>query len=234
MTVLSAGRPEALVTGASSGIGAATCRMLREQGWYVAGVARRPSPEASVSLQLDVTSFGRLTAALRVVPELRLLVHCAATVQPVGSLLDSDPVEWRRAVEVNLIGTYNVLRAGLTGGLASRGGLAIHITTGAASNAKPHWSAYAASKAGAEHLVRSAAADLGDNGCAVCALDPGITETAMQERVRALDFPGRERFVRAHREGDSRSPDEIAAAVYELSCRDPRDLNGKTFRVGAL
>jgi hypothetical protein len=34
----------------------------------------------------------------------------------------------------------------------------------------------------------------------VRALDPGITETGMQEKVRALDFPGRERFVRAHRE----------------------------------
>ena len=167
-------------------------------------------------------------------PELSLLVHCAATVQPVGSLSDSDPVEWRRAVEVNLIGTYNVLRAGLSRGLASRGGRVIHITTGAASNAKPHWSAYAASKAGAEHLVRSAAADLGDHGCAVCALDPGITETAMQERVRELDFPGRERFVRAHLEGASRTPQEIAAAVCELSCRDPRQLNGRTFRVGAL
>ena len=55
MTAVSAGRREALVTGASSGIGAATCRMLRERGWYVAGVARRPVGEASVSLQLDVT-----------------------------------------------------------------------------------------------------------------------------------------------------------------------------------
>ena len=107
-----------------------------------------------------------------------------------GPLLESDPDEWRRAVEVNLIGTYNVLRAGFAGGLASNGGRAIHITTGAANSAKPYWSAYAVSKAGAEHLVRSAAADLGDNGCAVCALDPGITETAMQEEVRSARFPG--------------------------------------------
>jgi NAD(P)-dependent dehydrogenase (short-subunit alcohol dehydrogenase family) len=233
MTTVTGGR-EALVTGASSGIGAATCQALREQGWYVVGVARRPSSEASVSLQLDVTRFDQLVAALRVVPELSLLVHSAGTIEPVGSLLDTDPVEWRRAIEVNLIGTYNVLRAGLTGGLAARGGRAIHITTGAASNAKPHWSAYAASKAGAEHLVRSAAADLGDNGCAVCALDPGITETAMQEKVRTLDFPDRERFITAHRERTSRTPEEIASAVCELSTRAPGDLNGKTFRVGAL
>ena len=53
------------MTGASSGIGAATCRKLREQGWHVAGVARRPSDEASMSLQLDVTSFEQLEEALR-------------------------------------------------------------------------------------------------------------------------------------------------------------------------
>jgi NAD(P)-dependent dehydrogenase (short-subunit alcohol dehydrogenase family) len=234
VTAESTGKPEALVTGASSGIGAATCRKLREQGWHVAGVARRPSDAASVSLELDITRLDHLEAAFEAVPHLELLVHSAGTIRPVGPFVDSDPDEWRRAVEVNLIGTYNVLRAGLAGGLASSGGRAIHITTGAANTAKPYWSAYAASKAGAEQLVRSAAADLGDNGCAVCALDPGITETAMQEELRVLDFPDRERFVRAHEEGTSRSPEEVAAAVCELARREPEDLNGRTFRVGAL
>jgi NAD(P)-dependent dehydrogenase (short-subunit alcohol dehydrogenase family) len=234
VTAESTGKPEALVTGASSGIGAATCRKLREQGWHVAGVARRPSDAASVSLELDITRLDHLEGAFEAVPRLELLVHSAGTIRPVGPFVDTDPDEWRRAVEVNLIGTYNVLRAGLAGGLASSGGRAIHITTGAANTAKPYWSAYAASKAGAEQLVRSAAADLGDNGCAVCALDPGITETAMQEELRMLDFPDRERFVRAHEEGTSRSPEEVAAAVCELARREPEDLNGRTFRVGAL
>jgi NAD(P)-dependent dehydrogenase (short-subunit alcohol dehydrogenase family) len=234
MSAPSIGSSEALVTGASSGIGAATCRRLRAGGWRVIGVARRPSPEADHGLEIDITRLEALIDALRDIPRLRLLVHGAATIKPVASFVESDPMEWRRAVEVNLIGTYNVLRAALGGPLGRNGGIAIHLTSGAASRAKPYWSAYSASKAGAEHLVRSVAADVADAGWGVCALDPGVTETPMQEEVRGLDFPDRERFVRTHEAGDSRSPEEVAAAICELSGREPHEVNGRTFRVGAL
>ena len=225
---------EALVTGASSGIGAATCRRLREGGWRVVGVARGDSPTASTSVRADVTCYDEVVAALAEVPNLRLLVHGAATIHPVAPLADGDRHEWRQAVEVNLLGTYNVLRAALAGPLGVNGGLAIHMTSGAAARAKPHWSAYSASKAGAEHLVRSAAAEVEGTAVAVCALDPGITDTPMQAQVRSLDFPGRERFAQVHREGSARTAGEVADAVWELARRDPRELNGLTLRVGSL
>jgi NAD(P)-dependent dehydrogenase (short-subunit alcohol dehydrogenase family) len=227
-------RPEALVTGASSGIGAAACRRLREDGWHVVGLARGPSPEADVSLRVDVTRFDDVNNAFATVPRLRLLVHAAATIRPVTPLAASDPEEWRRAIEVNLLGTYHVLRAALSGPLGRDRGLAIHLTSGAATGAKPYWSAYSASKAGAEHLVRSAAADVEGTGCGVCALDPGITETPMQCEVRALDFPDRDRFQRVFDERSGRTAEEVAAAISELSRREPGALNGRTLRVGAL
>jgi len=224
----------AIVTGASSGIGAATCRRLRQEGWHVVGVARRPSPEASASLCVDITRFGDTREAFEAVAQLRLVVHAAATIGPVTPLPASDPEDWRRAVEVNFLGTYNVLRAALSGSLAQDGGLVIHLTSGAASIAKPYWSAYSASKAGAEHLVRSAAADVEGTACGICSLDPGITETPMQEDLRSREFPDRDRFVRVYEERSGRTPGEVAAAVVELSHREPRALNGQTFRVGAL
>jgi NAD(P)-dependent dehydrogenase (short-subunit alcohol dehydrogenase family) len=227
-------RRAALVTGASSGIGAAACRRLRGEGWHVVGVARRPSPDAEESLSVDITRFDDVCCAFQTLPQLRLLVHAAATIGPVTSLPVSDPEEWRRAVEINLLGTYNVLRAALAGPLTHERGLVIHLTSGAASAAKPYWSAYSASKAGAEHLVRSAAADLEGTSCGVCSLDPGITETPMQQELRARDFPDRERFVRVYEERAGRTPEEVAAAICELSRREPRELNGRTFRVGAL
>lgn len=225
--------PAALVTGASSGIGAATCRRLLEDGWHVVAVARRPSPDASESLCVDITCFDALLSALTTVPRVRLLVHAAATIGPVAPLQTSDPDDWRRTVDINLLGTYNILRAALTGPL-SDGGIAIHLTSGAASFAKPYWSAYSASKAGAEHLIRSAASDVEGTACGICSLDPGITETPMQRELRSRDFPGRERFVHVHEEGSARTPEEVAAAILELSQREPSALNGHTFRVGEL
>jgi 2-dehydro-3-deoxy-L-rhamnonate dehydrogenase (NAD+) len=229
-----AAAPTALVTGASSGIGAAACRRLRGEGWHVIGLARRPSRDASASLCVDITRLAEVLDAFDSVPRMRLLVHAAATIGPVAPLPASDPDDWRRAVEINLLGTYNVLRAALAGPLGRDGGLAIHLTSGAASTAKPYWSAYSSSKAGAEHLVRSAAIDLDGTGCGICSLDPGITETPMQEELRSLDFPDRDRFVRVFEQGSGRTPDEVAAAICELARREPSALNGQTFRVGAL
>jgi len=224
----------AIVTGASSGIGAAACRRLRQEGRHVVGLARWPAPDASASLCVEITRFGDTLEAFQTVPQLRLLVHAAATIGPVAPLPVSDPDDWRRAVEVNLLGTYNVLRAALAGPLGRDGGVAIHLTSGAASIAKPYWSAYSASKAGAEHLVRSAAIDAEDTACGICSLDPGITETPMQRELRALDFPDRDRFVRVYEEGSGRTPEEVADAICELSKREPSEVNGRTFRVGAL
>lgn len=226
--------PSALVVGASSGIGAAACRRLRTEGWHVTGVARRPSPDADSWVCADITHYEELRGALADLAPVGLLVHAAAIVGPVAPLPETDPEAWRRTVEVNLIGTYNVLRATLGGPLATERAIAIHLTSGAASVTKPYWSAYSASKAGAEHLIRSAAADLRGTGQAVCALDPGMTETPMQEEVRRLDFPDHERFVLAFERRESRTPETVADAIVELSRRDPAELNGETFRVGSL
>jgi NAD(P)-dependent dehydrogenase (short-subunit alcohol dehydrogenase family) len=224
----------ALVTGASSGIGAAACRGLRDEGWHVTGIARRESPDASRSIRVDISIFDALQEALQGVEPVRLLVHAAATVGPIAPIATSDPDDWRRAAEINLLGTYNVLRAALAGPFVQEGGVAIHLTSGAASNPKPYWSAYSASKAGAGMLVRSAAADMDGTGCGICSLDPGITETPMQRELLSSEFPDRDRFVRVYEEGSGRTSAEVADAVCELARREPRTLNGRTFRVGAL
>ncbi|HEY2656531.1 MAG TPA: SDR family oxidoreductase, partial [Solirubrobacteraceae bacterium] len=207
---------------------------LRAEGWHVVGLARRPSPDASSSVLVDIARYDDVVEAFDGLAQVELLVHAAAILGPIAPLPASDPEAWARTVEINLLGTYNVLRAALAGPLAQERGIAIHVTTGAASSAKPFWSAYSASKAGAEHLVRSAATDIAGGNRAVCSLDPGITETAMQQELRVSDFPDRDRFIRTFEERTYRTPEEVADAIWELSQREPSAINGQTFNVGAL
>src|SRR3984957_2392913 len=186
-------QPTAVVTGGSSGIGAAACRLLRAEGWHAIGLARRPSPDASASVLVDITRFDDVVEAFDGIPRVQLLVHAAAMIGPIAPLAESDPDGWRRTVEVNLLGTYNLFRVALAGPLTRENGIAIHLTTGAAANAKPYWSAYSATKAGAEHLVRSAASEIAGTNRGVFSLDPGVTETAMQQEMRSREFPDRAR-----------------------------------------
>ncbi len=166
----------------------------------------------------------------RSLPPLRLLVHAAAIVGPLGPLPRSDQVDWWRTIEVNILGTYNVLRAALAGPLAGERAVAIHMTSSAVSTSKANWSAYNVSKGGAEQLMRSAASDVGGGNIAICALDPGFTETPMQTEIRSRDFPERAQFQQRH----GHSPDRVAEAISLLSQRSPDQLNGRVFRVGEL
>jgi NAD(P)-dependent dehydrogenase (short-subunit alcohol dehydrogenase family) len=231
------GRPDrrtAVVTGASSGIGAATCRQLREQGWYVVGIARRRSPHADLSFRADVSNATQVQAAFAGLPPPSLVVHAAGMIEPISPLVASDPDEWARNIAVNLLGTFHVLRAALPPMVEAGQGIFIHVSTGAVTRAAQWRSAYCAAKAGAEHLVRVVAAEVGEAGLAVCSFNPGITETPMQEVVRAHEFPGHEMFVKAYEEGTSNRVEEVAAALVRLAGTDAASLNGRTIAFGEI
>jgi 3-oxoacyl-[acyl-carrier protein] reductase len=218
----------AVVTGSSSGIGLAACRRLRQEGWRVVGMARRRSPAADLSLSVDVADAVQVEAAFAGIDPPRLVLHAAGVIGPVAPLVESSPDGWRRAVDIDLLGLFHVLRFALP---RMSDGHVVHVTSGAASHVNLWWSAYSAAKAGAEHLVRCAAAELDGAGVGICALSPGITETAMQEELRRSDFPDHGRFVATFEEGRSRAPDEVVDAVLRLAARPPGEVNGKVFTI---
>ena len=221
----------AVVTGASSGIGAEVCRTLSGEGCRVVGMSRRRSPHASLSLHVDVADATQVQAAFAGIDPPAVVVHSAGMVDPIAALTESDPESWTRNVAVNLVGLYHVLRFGLPPMVDAGSGLVIHLSTGAAQRVYHSWSAYCAAKAGAEHLVRVAALEAEGSGVGICALNPGITETPMQELIRATDFPSRDRFVQVHEERSSRTVDEVADALVRLTGQDPPAVNGRTFEV---
>ena len=107
----------ALVTGASSGIGAATVRALRDAGVQVAAGARRTDRlDADLALPLDVTDVGSVRSAVATVVaefgRLDLAVN-AAGIMPLGPVLEADVAVWRRALDTNLLGLMLVTHAAL-------------------------------------------------------------------------------------------------------------------------
>lgn len=189
----------AAVTGGASGLGEATARALAAAGARVAvidyngeGAARVAKEIEGIGVQCDVSSADSAGQAIAALCEQfgapRILVNCAG-VAPAKKMLGKDGVmkldDFRRAVEVNLIGTFNMLR--LFAEAASRldpldggeRGVVVNTASVAAYEGQIGQTAYASSKAGVVGLTLPAARELAPLGIRVCTIAPGIFETPM-------------------------------------------------------
>lgn len=213
-------RPHALVTGASSGIGAAIVERLLRDGWRVTGISRRPGTfdhPAFDHLSLDLNDVDSIAGAVADIAP-TALVHAAGLLK-VGSLgsLDHDEgaAMWRLHVDV---------AERLANALAPRlpqGGRIIFIGSRTASGAAGRGQ-YAATKAALVALARSWASELAPRGITVNVVAPAATETPMlKDPTRANvapKLPPIGRFIQ---------PKEVAAAVAFLLSADAAAITGQ-------
>ncbi|MFK5634998.1 MULTISPECIES: SDR family NAD(P)-dependent oxidoreductase [unclassified Ornithinimicrobium] len=241
----------ALVTGGASGLGEQTARRLLDDGAQVVLVdlpgGRGEELAASMGDRAhfagaDVRDEEQVAAAVATAAglgELRVVVNCAGVATP-GRILSRRgvlPLEaYRTVVEINLIGTFNVLRLTaeqMAGNEPVEGdrGVVVMTASVAAFDGQIGQAAYASSKAGVVGLTLTAARDLADKAIRVMTIAPGIFETPMMaglgEDVRAsLEalVPHPARLGR---------PQEYAALVAHI-VENPL-LNGEVIRLdGAL
>jgi len=242
----------ALVTGAASGLGAATAALLASKGVRVLGfdlpaAVEHPAfpPSAGVTLiGGNVTSEEDVLAALAALDyahPLRLVVNCAG-IAPARRILSSkgahDLATFQKTIAVNLVGTFNVMRLAAeviaqTEPVDEFGqrGLVVNTASVAAYEGQIGQIAYSASKGGVVAMTITAARDLARNGIRVNTIAPGIMDTpmlaALGEEVNAslaasVPFP--------HRLGQA---EEYALLVAMLAEHDY--LNGETIRMdGAI
>jgi NAD(P)-dependent dehydrogenase (short-subunit alcohol dehydrogenase family) len=187
----------AIITGASRGLGRALAVELARQGARVVLVAResrelhdavaeiRAAGGTAHAVAADLGDKQAIHAiagaAAALVGPIELLVHNASTLgpTPLPLLLDTECEDFERVFQVNVLGPFRLTRA-LAGAMALRGrGTIVHISSDAATNAYPRWGAYGVSKAALDHLGRSFAAELGELGVRVLVVDPGEMDTAM-------------------------------------------------------
>lgn len=194
----------AVITGAARGVGELLARKLSARGARVALVGLEPGELKAVAARLhtdadwwhaDVTDH---EAMARVAQEVKArfgridIVVANAGVASGGPFLDSDPVAWRRVIEVNLIGSAVTCRAFLPALLESRGYF-LQIASLAAITAAPMMTAYCASKSGAEAFAHSLRAEVGYRGVRVGVAYLSWTDTDM---VRGADRDGVMRELR--------------------------------------
>jgi NAD(P)-dependent dehydrogenase (short-subunit alcohol dehydrogenase family) len=203
----------AVVTGASSGIGAALCRALRARGWHVVGLSRSPASDADEHEPCDVADRAAVeAAAARVLerhPRLDLLVNNAGRAGRHG-FLDAPPELVESLVRTNYLGSVWCLQAFLPG--LGRGSHVVNVTSVAALVAV---GPYSASKHAQLAFSRSIAWELAPRGISVHTVNPGFVETP--------GFPQRERFARSAYRLVAR-PELVAERVLAAIERDRREV----------
>jgi NAD(P)-dependent dehydrogenase (short-subunit alcohol dehydrogenase family) len=176
----------ALVTGASSGIGAACAARLVSTGWRVfAGVrGLGNAPKGTQELLLDVTSEEQIRAAAQRIDRLDALVNNAGIA--IAMPLEFIPLqELRRQLEVNVIGQIAVTQAFLPHLRRSQGRV-VFVGSIAGKSALPFLGAYAASKHALEALADSLRIELRPFGVAVSLVEPGTIRTPIWKKSAAL------------------------------------------------
>ncbi|MSR46664.1 MAG: SDR family oxidoreductase [Planctomycetes bacterium] len=239
----------ALVTGAASGIGAATVRRFLDEGARVVAadcVAPPPPPQPTSQpsagdptadparcavVACDVTQPTEVERALATALDrfgrLDAVVHCAGvTADDLVWKLDDE--RWRRVLAVNLDGSFHVVRAAVPRLRAQGGGAIVLISSILGLRGGFGSSNYAASKAGVIALAKSAAAEVGAFGIRVNAIAPGLIDTPMTARLPEPVKTAARQAAALGRFGDA---DEVADAILFLASPRSRYITGTCLRV---
>jgi 3-oxoacyl-[acyl-carrier protein] reductase len=217
-----------LITGGSRGVGLATARRLGEAGAATILVARdrdhldrataalRADGLRVAGIKGDVTD--RLSMARAVLEAERqfggldVLVNNAG-IGRYGPIDEQSPEEWRRVIEVNVLGVFHATRAALPAIRRRGGGQIIAVSSGAARQGYPNMSAYCTSKAALEGFMRALAAEVADEPIKVATVIPGSILTDFGVRTREDRQASGQKFL---------EPEDIADAISFLLTQPDR------------
>ncbi len=240
----------AIITGASQGLGLEIARAYLREGASLALCARDGgklaeaaealrasappglkifSQPCDVANPAEVGSF--VESALAALGPVQVLVNNAGVYGPKGPVESVDWEEWTRAVEINLYGTLLPCRSLIPHFKSRGGGKIINLSGGGATNPLPFISAYAASKAAVVRLSETLAEELKDFHVDVNAVAPGPLNTRMLEEVleAGRDLVGESNYRKAvaQKAKGGTSPEVAAGLCVFLASRASDGITGR-------
>jgi 3-oxoacyl-[acyl-carrier protein] reductase len=231
----------ALVTGASGGIGGAIARMLHKQGATVTLSGTRTEALEQLKSAMgerthvvaarmdDAADIDRLAkeAEAAMGGKLDILVNNAGITRDNISMRMKDE-EWEKVLQVNLTGTFRLIRATMRGMMKRRFGRIINITSIVGVTGNPGQANYAAAKAGLIGMSKSLAQELASRSITINCVAPGFIATPMTDVLTEEQKKGILSRVPADRLG---TPEEIAAGVVYLASDEAAYVTGQTLHI---
>jgi NAD(P)-dependent dehydrogenase (short-subunit alcohol dehydrogenase family) len=222
-----------LITGGSRGLGRALALRLSAEGAKVALVARNQEELDGVVKEIRkqggiafgiVADVGDKESVYPIVGQaaalagpVDVLINNASALGPVPLQLipDTDCEDFERALQINTIGPFRLIKAVVGSMILRKTGVIVNISSDAAVEAYPSWGVYGASKAALDHLTRIAAAEMADAGARFLSVDPGEMDTRMHAQALPDADPA-----------GLQSPDAVAEKIVTMIRESDRIANG--------
>ena len=228
----------ALITGASGGIGMAIAKVLAAQGASLGLAGRRrdvlEALQAQVGGHVLLADLGSPEGCKQLIADadaalgqIDILVNNAGLTRDSLALRMKDE-DWATVIDVNLTGTFRLIRAAMKGMMKRRAGRIINMASIVGVTGNAGQANYAASKGGMIALSKALAAELAPRGVTVNCVAPGFIETAMTANLPESAKAAMLANIPTGRMGH---PEEIAAAVAFLASDEASYLTGTTLNV---
>ncbi|MCP3426937.1 SDR family oxidoreductase [Rothia sp. AR01] len=244
-----------VITGAGSGIGAAVAATFTDHGDHVHlldistdrldEVVSQLPEGSSTTHQVDVTDYEAVGAVISSViahGPIDVFVGCAGVFDGVAGVENTSRELWNRVIDINLTGTFNVIKPVASQMIEQKSGSIVLIGSIAGTRALPDGLAYDASKAGLEGMTRRLAVDLGQYGINANLVAPGVVRTGIRATSEEIlgdlvpdtnvgvgtDADLMKKLIPLQRGGD---PAELAATVFFLASSGAGYISGDVVHV---